>query len=111
MPDAREEEILHVEANVRALPGLSDLVLTGLDANEILDQLLDGVGSRERHASEPIFHCPCTRERALRTLQLLGRDELAEMIASEHVQEVQCHFCGRAYDFEACDMVKVLPDA
>jgi len=111
MPDAEEDEVARVEANVRSLPPLSDLVLTGVSADEVLDQLLDGVGSRDRHASLPIFHCPCTRERALRTLQLLGRDELNQMIETDHVQEVQCHFCGRAYEFESDEMARVVPDA
>jgi molecular chaperone Hsp33 len=111
LPDARDDEVARVEANVRALPRLSDLVLTGVGADEILDQLLDGVGSRARHRSQPVFHCPCTRERALRTLQLLGRSDLLEMIESGGTQEVRCHFCGRGYDFGPDEMRLVAPPA
>jgi molecular chaperone Hsp33 len=111
LPDASEEEVDRVEANVRAMPRLSDLVLTGTDANDLVDRLLDGLGSRARHVSHPVFHCPCTRERALRTLQLLGQSELDAMVAERVTQEVRCHFCARAYLFAPEEIVTVIPEA
>lgn len=99
LPGALEAERERVESNILALPRLSDLVLTGTDAHDLIDRLLDGLGSRKRHGMKPIFHCPCTRERALRTLQLLGRSELDEMRSAGESQEVRCHFCARAYVF------------
>lgn len=111
LPGATPDEIDVVEANVRGMPRLSDLVLTGTDAHDLVDRLLDGVGSRARHLSRPIFHCPCTRERALRTLQLLGRAELGEMVAQCMTQEVRCHFCARAYAFGPEEMDALIPVA
>ncbi len=111
LPDASEDEIDAVEANVHGLPRLSDLVLTGADANDLVDRLLAGLGSRERHAESPVFYCPCTRERALHTLQLLGERELGEMVVARARQEVRCQFCGRAYDFAPDEIVPLLPEA
>jgi molecular chaperone Hsp33 len=111
MPGADPEHIARVEANVKAMPRLSDLVLTGTDCNDLLDRLLDGLGSRDRHTSQPVFYCPCTRERALRTLALLGVSELQEMILAETTQEVRCEFCARSYHFDAGAMLGALPTA
>jgi len=111
LPDAPREEVDRVEANVRAMPRLSNLVLTGTDAHDIADRLLDGVGSRARHASQPVFHCPCTRERALRTLQLLGPAELDAMLTERVKQEVRCHFCARAYEFGPEEIGLLVPVA
>jgi len=111
LPNASPEEIDRVEANVRAMPRLSDLVLTGADAHELVDRLLDGLGSRDHHTSRPVFFCPCTRERALRTLQLLGRHELDEIVAEHATQEVRCHFCGRAYAFGSEEIGALIPEA
>ena len=97
LPDASEAEAARAEANVRSLPPLSGLALTGTDAGEILDLLLAGLGSRARTESEPVFQCPCTRERALATLQMLEPAELEAMIGAHQGQEVCCHFCARAY--------------
>jgi molecular chaperone Hsp33 len=97
LPDASEAEAARAEANVRSMPSLSDLALTGVDGDEILDLLLAGLGSRARTRSEPIFYCPCTRERALATLQMLEPGELNELVGSGKSQEVCCHFCAQAY--------------
>jgi molecular chaperone Hsp33 len=99
LPGALQSEIARVESNILALPRLSDLVLTGTDSHDLIDRLLDGLGSRTRHGMKPVFYCPCTRERALRTLQLLDRSELDEMRSAGESQEVRCHFCARAYVF------------
>ncbi|MFP6639893.1 MAG: Hsp33 family molecular chaperone HslO [Myxococcota bacterium] len=109
MPDASRAEIDRAEANVRALPGLSDLVLTGTDGHLLLDRLLDGLGGRERHTSRPIFYCPCDGERALRTLGLLERSTLEEIIENHETQEVRCHFCGQRYEFGASEITTLLP--
>ena len=57
---------------------------------------------------KPQFHCPCTRDRALRTLSLLEREELVELIANDESQEIVCDFCGRAYVIEASEMTPLL---
>jgi len=111
LPDADGDEVSAIERNVRAIPPLSRLAQAGVGADDLLDLLLEGVGGRARHRAEPIFHCPCTRERAHRSLQLLGRDELRDMVRAEVQQEVKCEFCGRAYEFGPNELGSVLPDA
>ncbi len=111
LPDADPEEVALIERNVRNVPPLSRLVQAGIEAHDLLDLLLDGVGGRERHQEAPIFYCPCTRKRAHRSLQLLGREELREMVRDGVTQEVKCEFCGRAYEFGPDELGSVLPDA
>jgi len=108
LPDASDDELAQVEENVAAMPGLATLLDHPINANEIIDRLLLGLGSRERHAMSPRFHCPCTRDRALRTLSLLEKSELAEMIRKNQSQEIICEFCGRAYQIESSEMGALL---
>jgi len=108
LPGASEAEVAQAEQNVRAMPSLSDLALTGADADEILDLLLTGLGSRTRTHSQPIFFCPCTRERALATLGLLEVAELQGMVREGVGQEVCCHFCSRAYMLSPQEMAGLL---
>ncbi len=111
MPDASEEEVAQVERNIASLPTLSQLALCGTTPDELIDLLLADLGSRGRHSSQPIYFCPCTRERALRTLALLGSEELAEIVAERSGQEVCCHFCSRAYQFATSEIASVIPPA
>jgi molecular chaperone Hsp33 len=110
LPDAQPEEVAQVEENVQALPSLSQLALSDTNCNEIIDLLLRGLGSRERHITYPVFHCSCTRDRALHMLKLLGEQELREMIARELEQEVRCEFCAKAHDFSPAEMRTLLEE-
>jgi molecular chaperone Hsp33 len=110
LPGASEEATLQMEQNVLALPGTSALLQEGVDADGLADLLLTGLGARERHRSMPVFHCPCSRERALRTLVLLGRDEMREIIDAGSTQEVCCEFCGRRYELTPAEIEPLVPD-
>jgi len=109
LPGAEPDEIAQAERNIASLPNLSQLALSGATPDELVDLLLAGLGSRARHTGQPIYFCPCTRERALRTLALLEADELEEMVAERSSQEVCCHFCSRAYRFETPEIASVIP--
>ena len=98
LPGASDEDLTVVEENVQGLPGLATLLRAPLEPGELVDRLMIGLGTRERHTMAPCFHCPCTAERALRTLALLDRAELEEIVVSGGSQEVVCDFCGKAYD-------------
>jgi molecular chaperone Hsp33 len=110
MPGAIDSELARVEENVAALPGLARLLEAPLRANDLIDRLLDGLGARERHSTKPMFFCPCTRERARRTLSLLERAELEEIVSAMETQEVVCDFCGRAYQIASEDIAPLLED-
>lgn len=108
LPDAMAEEVNQVEANVRSMPTLSQLALSDTNCNELIDLLLRGLGSRELHTTYPVFRCTCTRERALRTMQLLGRPELREMVSLGDSQQVRCEFCAKAHEFSANEIESLL---
>ncbi|MHA7836152.1 MAG: Hsp33 family molecular chaperone HslO [bacterium] len=108
MPDASEEDVSRMEENVAGMPGLAGLLEAPLDAHELIDRLLLGLGSRERHTMTPRFHCPCTRDRARRTLSLLDAEEIAGMIDRDESQEIVCEFCGRAYEIRPSEMSGLL---
>ena len=104
LPGATDEELELVERNVAALPGLAKLLEDPITPDDLVDRLLIGLGSRERHTMSPRFHCPCTRERARRTLSLLERHEIMQMIENHEGQEVVCDFCGQDYQIAATEM-------
>jgi molecular chaperone Hsp33 len=108
LPDATDDDLTQVEENVAALPGLSSLLEAPLDANDLIDRLLIGLDSRDRHTMHPRFHCPCSRERALRTLSLLERDEILDLVERDEGQEVICDFCGIDYQIQASEMAPLL---
>lgn len=108
LPGAAEDDLAQVEENIAAMPRLGTLLERPFDADMLVDRLLIGLGTRARHRMQPRFFCPCTRERALRTLALLEREELEEIVRLEASQEIVCEFCGRAYDIAGSEIRPLL---
>jgi molecular chaperone Hsp33 len=98
LPGADPEEVRLAEENVRGFPGPGELAREGHDADGIANRLLAGLGSRERHVSEPVFHCGCTRDRVLQAVGLLETEELAESARVGESLEVVCQFCAERYE-------------
>ena len=99
LPGSDDATLAELEANVKALPEFASLVADGgANVDGLLDRIAGDVAMGERSYDTPAFHCPCSRERASRSLQLLEPQELRELIASGQSQEVACQFCGVAYD-------------
>lgn len=86
-----------IERNVGALPQVTALIQRGLGPQEILQAVLAGLDVRFI-ADEPVrFACPCSRERVLAALLLLGATEIEQMIAEDGQAEVRCEFCAERY--------------
>ena len=108
LPGARPEDIDQAEENVRGFPGPGELVREGLDADEITDRLLVGLGSRDRHYALPAFHCGCDRERVLRAVTALGREEIEQTREAGETLEIRCHFCAEAYAVSPAELGALL---
>lgn len=88
-----------IEDNISLLPPLSSLLWEGKAPEEITGALLSPLPYRIVGEKKLCYHCYCSRERARRTLMLLGREELEELLAEEGRAEVSCPFCNRIYLF------------
>jgi molecular chaperone Hsp33 len=109
LPGADDTTLAELEANVKALPRVATLVRgAGAGADQLLGRIAGSVGVGERSRAVPRFHCPCDRGRATRALRLLEPDELRQMIASGQGQEVECQFCGRAYQLEPDELLQLV---
>ncbi len=79
---------------------LSDAELLSLDAPTLLARLYHEEVVRVLPEQSVRFFCPCTEERVLGALRLMGRTEV-ESILDEYGQvDADCQFCNRAYSFE-----------
>lgn len=45
------------------------------------------------------FACPCSHERAAKTLEMLHEEDLQAMILEDNQAQVTCNFCGQQYVF------------
>jgi molecular chaperone Hsp33 len=97
-----------VERNVAALPQVTSLIQRGDGPHEILTAVLAGLDIR-LVADEPVrFACPCTRDRVLGALLLLGHAEIEDMIANDGGAEVRCEFCAEQYVIEGDELAMLI---
>ena len=55
----------------------------------------------------PRFGCTCSREKVANMLRMLGREEVASIVAENGVVGVRCDFCNTPYDFDAVDSAEL----
>ena len=59
---------------------------------------------------KPRFACRCSRDRVVRALATLARDELRDMAARDNGAEASCDFCGARYGISAAELLQLAGD-
>ena len=49
----------------------------------------------------PTLRCDCSKERFLRGIISLGKEELEKLIKEEDTITASCHFCNTSYEFKS----------
>ena len=99
-----------LEKNAALLGNISALFDRGLSPKEIADVALTGLPYDVFDTLEVGYRCTCSRTRIAAALRSIGRDKLSDMLAEQVREgkpeklEVNCHFCGATYDFDADDV-------
>jgi molecular chaperone Hsp33 len=100
MPKSAQDESLVtlLESRVLGLQGFTPLLKAGKDLPDILEELLGDLGlTIFPDEKELKFDCPCSEQRMLDALKLLGKAELEDMIVTDKGAEATCEFCGEVY--------------
>ena len=99
LPFADESVIDILEKNVNTLPSVTQMLSSGVTAEEMAMKVLDGLKPNVMDDLTASYKCDCSRERVERALISIGKDELDAMADEEETSEVCCHFCGHKYTF------------
>ncbi len=105
MPGVEDDVVDKVQANAekatqqnKEQESISKLILDGKSPVDIVNPFLIGIPFTEIDHNFPIaYHCPCDQERVLRALEVMGVNEISDMIEKAETAEVTCQMCGRPY--------------
>lgn len=109
LPFAPESDIAQLEENLKDVTSVTDLMQSGMTADDIAQKLMAGLSAELLDESEPEYACDCSRERTARMLCSLDIPTLQEMADEMPEIEVCCHFCNEKYVFtpdELREMIK-----
>lgn len=107
MPATSEEERERLEVNIAAMGAVSLAVEQGMTPEQILASILAGMDYQVLERRDLHFACKCSRDRALSALATLEADDLEAMIREDGGAELNCHFCGEVYHFEADELRRI----
>lgn len=111
LPGVEEEVVAKVEANLAKLVEMdggeklpTNLLLQGVTPLEMTEVILDGLGLEPLQQIEPSLSCGCTEDRLFRSLRLLPREDVEDILEKEEKVEARCQFCGKVYQIESADL-------
>ncbi len=109
LPGASEADISRLEANIAAMPSVTELLRAGKTPRDIMELALAGFEPELIESREVAYRCDCSRERTKDMLLSLGRRELEKLRDEDPACEVVCHFCHSRYSFDLNELLKELP--
>ena len=110
MPGASEAAIQSIENSAGMFMDISG-TMKEYHLEGAVDQLLTHLQPRVLERRDTRYACDCSRERVEKALITLGKDELGDMIATQHGAKVDCHFCNKRYAFSEEDLRQLLAAA
>lgn len=108
LPNTPDETIGKLEKNLSSLPTVTDMLKDGLNPEGMLKRALNGFDIEFTETREVSFVCNCSKERLVRALKTLGKDELTDMKEKDGGAEVTCDFCGKKYRYSAEELEEII---
>lgn len=108
LPYAQESCIDILEHNVKGMPSISEMLVSGISPEQICIRLLEGMEPNILDQGHPGYRCDCSRQRVERALISMGTKELTDMHKQSEDVQVQCHFCNRNFVFTKSALASLL---
>ena len=110
LPGATEEEIEHLEKNIKAMPSVTTMLEEGKSVRDMLELALAGFAPDILDSYHVTYKCDCGLERVEKMIRSLGKKEVERMRDEDPVAEVNCQFCNKNYRVNLNDLLKNWPD-
>ncbi|MDJ1180454.1 Hsp33 family molecular chaperone HslO [Roseofilum sp. BLCC_M91] len=113
LPKAAEDESLvsALESRFSQLSGFTPLLRANKTLPEIFQDLLGDFDLHIFPETQMVqFSCPCSVNRVLGALKLLGQTELQDMIENDEGAEATCEFCQEIYQVNSDQLAELIED-
>ena len=126
LPGVEEGFIAKLENKLGQIRGITDLLKGGLSLVQIEELLYEDITVVEDEASMEGAHvktyvevfeileeadigyrCHCSKEKYFNGVMTLGKEEIGNILENDGKIEVECHFCGKKYEFTQEDFKEI----
>lgn len=110
MPGVEDDLLEKLTQNASQISGsISENISKGVSLQGLLNPYLAEIPFTQLdHDYEVRYHCRCSKERVARSLEILGVDELSDMVEKKENPEVSCQICGRKYQMSTPEVSEIL---
>lgn len=106
LPGTPEEDIVRLEKNIQALPGVSAALAEG-GIDGLLKSVLQGFEQEELEKFPLRYGCGQGRDQILGKLSTLPDEELEELLSERDDFAADCAYCGRRFVFRREDIQSI----
>lgn len=107
LPGADERAIEKVERGIEDIGYVTRHFQEGVTPLELVEKVLSAFQVEVLEHCPVGYRCTCSRERYAKALATLGRAELESMVREQGGAQLQCHFCGRRYEFSGQELSEI----
>ena len=111
MPFVDDDVVDRLEANIKKISSVTSMLDKGMTPEEILEEVLDGFEVEVKDTMPAQFYCNCTKERVEKAIISIGKKDIQETIEDGKPIEVNCHFCGKSYEFSVEELKTLIKKA
>lgn len=111
MPFVDDEVVDRLEENIKKISSVTSMLDKGMTPEEILGEVLAGFDIDIKDTMPAQFYCNCTKERVEKAIISIGKKDIQEMIEDGKPIEVNCHFCGKSYEFSVEELKTLIKKA
>lgn len=107
MPDATDEDIARIEDAVSTAEPISKMLEKGMSLQQIAETVTNDDNLMVMIKEiKPKYECSCNKEKFLRGLVGLKKEDIEELFSKQETIETVCDFCNRKYEFTAEEVRK-----
>lgn len=111
MPFTADEIVDRLEQKLADVKPVTAMLDEGMGPEQILEELLGEFGLEINEKTEVSYRCDCSKQRIEKALISIGKKDIKEMIDDGKPIEVNCHFCGKHYEFSVDELKDMLKKA
>ena len=106
MPGCSDEDLTKLENKLKTLKPCTKMIEEGYNAEDIIKEITDG-DYELLETRELKYECNCSYERFENGLRTLGKEQLFDIINTDHKCEITCNFCNKKYTFDEAALTKI----